>query len=223
MLCFSHRPFGKTVFRCCAALLCITQSMMAANSGDVKGRVYDRDTKDELPGANIIVVGTSLGAASDMNGDYVIHGVPVGSQTLLVSYVGYKKTTIKINIKEGERLQQDVYLEPAAITGEEVIVTAQAQGQMQAINQQLSSNTISNVVSADRIREIPDANAAESIARLPGISVVRSGGEGQKVTIRGMSPQYNIMMVNGVQMESTDRDNRSVDLNMIASEYSCRD
>jgi TonB-dependent receptor len=188
---------------------------MAAYSGEVKGRVCDRDTKDVLPGANIVVVGTSLGAASDVNGNYVIHGVPVGSYTLAVSYVGYKSTTIKIKIMEGEVLQQDIFMEPTILTGKEVIITAQAQGQMQAINQQLSSNTISNVVSADRIREIPDVNAAESIGRLPGISIIRSGGEGQKVTIRGMSPQYNIMMVSGVRMESTDRDNRSVDLNMI--------
>jgi TonB-dependent receptor len=188
---------------------------MAANSGDVKGRVYDRETKDPLPGANVVVKGTSIGTASDMNGNYVIRGVPVGPQTLLVSYVGYKRTSIGITLEEGEQLQQDVYMEPTTLTGEMVIITAQAQGQLQAINQQLSSNTITNVVSADRIREIPDANAAESIARLPGISLIRSGGEGQKVTIRGMAPQYNIMMVSGVRMQSTDRDNRSVDLNMI--------
>jgi hypothetical protein len=173
MLCFSYRSLGKTVLRCCAALLCITQSIMAAYSGDVKGRVYDRDTKEVLPGANIVVVGTSLGAASDMNGNYVIHGIPLGSYTLSVSYVGYKSTTIKIKLKEGEVLQQDIFMEPTILTGEGVIVTAQAQGQMQAINQQLSSNTIANVVSADRIREIPDVNAAESIGRLPGISVTR--------------------------------------------------
>jgi len=180
MLCFSHRPWGKTVFCCCVAFLCMTQLIMAANSGDVKGRVYDRDTKDELPGANIVVVGTSLGASADMNGNYELHYVPVGPQTLLVSYVGYKKTTIKIDITEGEKLQQDIYLLPDVITGETVTITAQTQGQMQAINQQLSSNTIANIVSADRIKEIPDANAAETIARLPGISVVRSGGEGKR-------------------------------------------
>jgi len=145
----------------------------------------------------------------------VIRNVPVGPQTLLVTYVGYKSTSFGITLKEGEQLQQDVYMEPTTLTGETVTITAQAQGQLQAINQQLSSNTITNVVSADRIRDIPDANAAESIARLPGISLIRSGGEGQKVTIRGMSPQYNIMMVSGVRMQSTDRDNRSVDLNMI--------
>ncbi|RPI01313.1 MAG: TonB-dependent receptor, partial [Ignavibacteriae bacterium] len=216
MLYFIHRPLGEFIFCCCAAFLCMTQSMMAATSGDIKGRVYDKVTKEEMLGANIVIVGTSLGASSDMNGNYVIYGVPAGSQTMVVSYVGYKKITIKINIKEGEKFQQDVYLQPDVITGETVTVTAQALGQMQAINQQLSSNTISSVLSSDRLREIPDANAAESIGRLPGISVNRSGGEGQKVTIRGMSPQYNIMMVNGVRLESTDRNDRSVDLNMIS-------
>jgi len=195
--------------------LFVTQSILAATSADVKGRVFDRETKDPLPGANVLVKGTSIGASSDINGNFVIRNVPVGPQTLLVTYVGYKSISIGITLKEGEQLQQDVYMEPTTLTGETVTITAQAQGQLQAINQQLSSNTITNVVSADRIKDIPDANAAESIARLPGISLIRSGGEGQKVTIRGMSPQYNIMMVSGVRMQSTDRDNRSVDLNMI--------
>lgn len=208
--------FGKVIFHCYIVLLCITQLLMAEDSGVIKGKIYDKTTKDPLPGANIVVVGTSLGASAGIDGEFEIRFVPVGHRILLVSYVGYKKTTIELDVREGEKLQQDVYLEPTAVTTEAVVITAQAQGQMQAINQQLSSSTIANIVSVDRIREIPDANAAESIARLPGISIVRSGGEGQKVTIRGLAPQYNIIMVNGVRLESTDRNNRSVDLNMIS-------
>ena len=113
-------------------------------------------------------------------------------------------------------MEVNVELEYVAVETGEVTITAQAEGQIEAINKQLSSNTITNVVSSDRIQEIPDVNVAESVGRLPGISIVRSGGEGQKVTIRGLSPKYNVMMVNGVRMESTDRDDRSVDLNMIA-------
>ena len=99
---------------------------------------------------------------------------------------------------------------------EEVVISTQVSGQMSAINEQLASNTIKNVVSADRIQDVPDANAAESVSRLPGVSLIRNGGEGQKVAVRGMSPQYNVVMVNGVRMQSTDRNDRSVDLNMIA-------
>ena len=77
------------------------------------------------------------------------------------------------------------------IEGEEVTVTAQARGKMDAINKQLNSSSIVNIVSADRIQELPDAKAAESVARVPGVSIKREGGEGNKVVIRGVSPKYN--------------------------------
>ena len=64
---------------------------------------------------------------------------------------------------------------------ESVMITAQRQGQVEAINQQLTANTIMNVVSSDRIKELPDANAAESIGRVSGVSIRRNAGEGQQV------------------------------------------
>ena len=97
-----------------------------------------------------------------------------------------------------------------------VTVSVQARGQMSAINQQLSSRSIVNVVSSDRIQELPDANAAESVARLPGVSIQREGGEGNKVVIRGLSPKYNAVTINGIRMASTDSDDRSTDLSMIS-------
>jgi len=54
-----------------------------------------------------------------------------------------------------------------AIEGEEVVVTAQARGQHEAVNQQLQSNTIMNVVSSDKIRELPDQGASAALSRLP--------------------------------------------------------
>ncbi|MCB0747682.1 MAG: TonB-dependent receptor, partial [Ignavibacteriae bacterium] len=86
------------------------------------------------------------------------------------------------------------------VEGETVVITAQASGQNEAINQQLSSIQIKNVVSMARIQELPDANAAESVGRLPGVSIIREGGEGSKVVIRGLSPQYNQITIDGVQL-----------------------
>ena len=102
--------------------------------------------------------------------------------------------------------------------GNTVIVTSQAEGQAAAINKQLRSNTITNVVSLDKILEIPDANAAESVGRLPGISILREGGEGNKVTIRGLAPKYNSVTIGGDKIPSTDFNDRSVDMSMISSE-----
>ncbi|HSQ75891.1 MAG TPA: TonB-dependent receptor, partial [Bacteroidota bacterium] len=112
----------------------------------------------------------------------------------------------------------DIALQLDVVQFDEVTVTAQLEGQVQAINQQLTSNTIGNVVSSDRIRELPDQNAAESIARLPGISLQRDAGEGQKVVVRGLSPRFNAITVNGERIPSTDAQDRSVDLSMISSD-----
>ncbi len=88
--------------------------------------------------------------------------------------------------------------------GEEVVVTGIARGQLAAINQQVNSNTIVNVVSKERMQELPDQNAAEAVGRLPGVSVVRAGGEGTMVTLRGMAPRLNLVTINGARVPSDD-------------------
>lgn len=182
---------------------------------DISGVVTDRATGDPLPGASVLIQGTTIGTATNDEGEYKISRVPAGSYVLVATYIGYQEVRQDIQVA-GEDLEIDIALDFATVEGEEIVITAQAEGQMAAINQQISAATIKNIVSADKIQQIPDVNAAESVARLPGISLVRSGGEGQQVAVRGLSPKYNVMMVNGVRMQSTDRDNRSVDLNMIA-------
>jgi len=197
-------------------LLTCFSTIYAQGSGNIAGMVLDKVTGDPLSGANVFLEGTAMGGSTDLEGEYVILNVPAGSYNLTVSYIGYKDTTVSITVATDETVYQLFETEYVALTGETIEVTAQAEGQMKAINEQLASNTIKNVVSQDRIKDVPDVNAAESVSRLPGVSLVRSGGEGQKVTIRGLSPKYNVMMVNGVRMQSTDRNDRSVDLNMIA-------
>ena len=63
---------------------------------------------------------------------------------------------------------------------------------------------------------MPDANAAESVGRLPGISILREGGEGNKVVIRGLSPKYNKIMIDGIEVASTDEGDRSTNISMIS-------
>ena len=87
---------------------------------------------------------------------------------------------------------------------------------MDAINKQLKAKSIKNIVSSDRIQELPESNAAEAVARIPGVSIRREGGEGNKVVIRGLSPKYNKITVNGTSLASTDSSNRSTDISMIS-------
>ncbi len=196
----------------------IATSVSSVAAGNLSGTIRDATNGNSLPGANIVLSGTAFGSAADRDGVYRIPGIPAGDYTMLVSYIGYKATSLPITIVEDRDIQQNVELAFEVVAGQEVVVTAQLAGQAQAINQQLASNTIVNVVSADRIQELPDQNAAESLGRLPGISIERDAGEGTKVVIRGLSPKFNSITVNGERIPSTDPEDRSVDLSMISPE-----
>ena len=191
MLYNAYESLRKIVCAVSVIVLLFTQALIAAGSGTIKGKIFDKDSKDPLPGANIVVKNTSLGASSDLDGNYIIHNVSAGEQSLTISYIGYSAVTVQITVIENGDVQKDVALEAKALTGQTVVVTAQAQGQMQAINEQLSSNSIVNVVSEAKIQELPDFNAAEAIGRLPGVSTLRSSGEANKIVIRGLAPGFH--------------------------------
>ena len=188
-----------------------------AASGNIEGHVKDAQTGKSLPGANVFLKGTSMGAASNENGEYIIRNVTIGSYTIRVSYIGYKSEEFTIKIKKDTTLKQDFKLIAVGVKGKTVVVTAQASGQNAAINEQLSSSQIKNVVSAARIQELPDANAAESVGRLPGVSLVREGGEATQIVIRGLAPQYNLVTIDGVQIPGNQSSSRAVDVSMISS------
>ena len=70
-------------------ILLTFQSYSFAQTGSITGRVLDKESEDYLTGANVIINGTSLGAASDLDGRFIIRNVPVGEHKITVSYIGY--------------------------------------------------------------------------------------------------------------------------------------
>ncbi len=212
MKSFGYHVVKKLCF--VMALFCFMgQPLMAAGSGTLKGKVSDSETKDVLPGATIIIEGTSIGAATDLNGDYVISNTPAGERTIIISYVGYISDTESVTVTADQALVKDFFLVARAVQGKNIVVMGQAQGQMQAINTQLSSNTIINVVSSDKIRELPDDNAATALSRLPGVSLMN----GDQVVIRGAQAKLNQILINGIELPSTDMNTRATDLGFISS------
>ena len=186
-------------FFCIISLLLIS-AMYVSAQGQIQGTIKDSLTADEMFGANITLKNTSLGAATDINGKYVINAIPPGSYTLVVRYIGFRSKEVPVEIKKDSKLEINFLLTAEAIKGEEVVVTAQARGQQQAINQQLSSNTITNVVSSEKIRQLPDENAATALSRLPGVSLMN----GDQVVIRGLQAKLNQVLVNGIELPPTD-------------------
>lgn len=189
-----------------------------AQVGILKGNVYESEGLPSI-GASVFVKGDNpIGTVTDIDGTFEIKDVPVGTQTVVFSFIGFQSHEKVILIEDGQSTFVEISLEAIAYEGREVLVTAQALGQAQAINQQINAESIANVVSAARIQELPDVNAAEAISRLPGIAINRSGGEGQKVVIRGMAPKFAAITVNGIRLPSNSGSDRSVDLSLISPE-----
>jgi len=178
----------------------------------VTGTVTDAKTGEHLPGANVILVGTGLGAAADANGRYTIRSLPPGEYPVKVSFVGYQtlEATLTIVAPASSTVVKDFRLMPVTIEGETVTVSGQALGQNAAITKQLAALPVMNVVSAAKILELPDMTAADAVGRLPGITLIRVGGEGTQVIIRGMAPQYNQVTIEGVELPTDIPSNNNV-------------
>jgi TonB-dependent receptor len=194
----------------------ITYGIAWSQSSNISGIVADSSNGNVLIGANVIIEGTSLGMATDNAGKYNISNVNPGTYNIQVSYIGYETIKKEITISDQDEYEINFDLKYTTVEGKTVVVTAQARGQMDAINKQLKAKSIKNIVSSDRIQELPESNAAEAVARIPGVSIRREGGEGNKVVIRGLSPKYNKITVNGTSLASTDSSNRSTDISMIS-------
>ena len=212
---------GRTILPAAGILLCILlvlAALPAAASAQaiLRGSVADSVSGERLIGVNVYLVGTAYGGVTDRQGEFRVVGVPGGAYQLRVSYVGYRAKELEVTLSENESTTLDIRLVVDVIESGEVVVTAQLRGQVAAINQQLTANTIMNVISEEKIQELPDANAAEAIGRLPGVSILRSGGEANKVILRGLSDRFTAITVDGIRIPPTDADARGVDLSTIA-------
>ena len=93
------------------------------NCGIIFGKVAADSTQDELPGVNITVSGTNLGAASGPDGNYIITGVPIGSYTLRATMMGYDISEKPIEVRAGAEISADFVLTESVIEMNEIVVT----------------------------------------------------------------------------------------------------
>ena len=75
--------------------ICLQNFIWAGVSGKIYGRVTDRDNGDPLPGVNVVVIGTSQGSATDLEGEYYILNLRPGIYSVSVSMIGYQTVISK--------------------------------------------------------------------------------------------------------------------------------
>lgn len=216
---FKKRGFGLLLLFILTLFLTSPISLSAQKNATITGRVTDTATGEYLPGANVMLEGTSFGAATDRSGIYRIANVPPGNYKLKVSYIGFEDSVIDITIGEdGYTVNQNIAIKASEIKMQEVTILGLAQGQTKALSVQKSAENIKNVVAEEQIEKFPDINSAEALQRLPGVSIQRDQGEGRYVQIRGTATNMNAMKVNGEDIPSPEGGERTTQMDIIPSD-----
>jgi TonB-dependent receptor len=182
--------------------------------GTITGKVLEKEGY-ELPGALVALKGTTRKSTADVNGEYRLTRVPVGKQTLVVSFMGLGSVEVEVETKAGEITEKNIMMEVKVVENVSVYGEPLLEGRARALNQQKNALNIQNVISSDMIGSFPDPNSAEATQRVPGISIQRDQGEGRYVLIRGTEARLNSMMLNGDRLPSPEGEIRSVALDVI--------
>ncbi|NQT25321.1 TonB-dependent receptor [candidate division KSB1 bacterium] len=189
-----------TCFLILACLLICTADGWAQTTGKIAGHITDQSTGEPLIGANVILKGTQMGSATDMNGDFYILNIYPGMYSLEIRMMGYKTIKmdeVRVSVNRTSRIALE--MEFSVIEGETVSVLAERI----AIKKD-QTNSIRNI-SSDDIQKLP-AEDIDAIVRMqPGIA----GNH-----FRGGRSNEAVYMIDGIKVtESFRQENRSVEVN----------
>ncbi|MFQ3598386.1 MAG: TonB-dependent receptor [Chloroherpetonaceae bacterium] len=188
-------------------------SLSAQENVKLVGKVTDKDSGEELIGASVVIVGTSFGAKTNIDGEFSLNVKP-GKIDLRVSYVGYQTRTVKgIEVKAGQTNRVDIQLKAEAAQAEEIVVQAEISNATESalLTQQRKSLVVQDAISAELIKKTPDSDAGETVKRVTGVSLVG----GKYVFVRGLGERYSNTRLNGVTVPSPEPEKKIVPFDLI--------
>lgn len=191
----------------------------AQGAGLITGAVIDKTQGLSLPGATLKLSPGNHYTVSNQFGRFEFLGVPAGSYTITITYLGYQQASKEVTVNAGQTVEVNFQLADREIAGKEVVIMGdRLRGQARALNQQKNNPNVTNIVSADQIGRFPDANIGDAIKRIPGITMQNDQGEARNIIIRGLAPELNSVTLNGDRIPSAEGDNRRVQMDLIPSD-----
>ena len=157
----------------------------AGTTGKISGRITETSTKEGLAGANVVLTGTNLGTATDLEGYYAILNVPPGRYEIQVRLIGYRTYVVKqLQVTSDNTTKLDAAMQESSVTADEVVVTAQ-----KPVVQVNLTSTIATV-SDNEIKALPVQELADIVNLQAGVvdGHFRGGREGEvQYQVNGVS------------------------------------
>ena len=154
----------RKIFYFLLILVLLPMLMEAGTRGRIKGKVTDLQTGEALIGANVIVMGTSFGAATDANGEYLLQNIEAGVYTIKASYLGYQSITIS-NVRVNAELT--AYVDFALPSEDIQVGTVEIVAQKPLI-QKDNTNAV-RITNSDDIESLPVRGIDNILKLTPGV------------------------------------------------------
>lgn len=165
-------------------------ALFAAGGGKIHGKIVDKENGQPLPGATVRILGTTRGAVTDVNGEYYILNVEVGTYTLEASFVGYRSVQISnIIVNSNLTTEADFQLPKSAVQVAPVEIVAR-----RPLIQKSATNE-TRIINSSYLSSIPIRNVTQAAALQPGVVML-----GNFLYIRGSRPDATGYTINGVNV-----------------------
>ena len=182
----------------------------------VTGTVTDARTGRNLSGAKVTIEETGQWTSTGDLGRFRFVGVPSGSVTLTVTFLGYAEATESVG-SSNEREVLDIQMESLF---DEIVVMGQRSARAQALNLERTADNFTTVLSADQLGTFNGTTISEALRRAPGVAFEpdEATGTGANIIIRGLEPDFNQVRLNGVRLLDGTGEGRAPNLGNFLTE-----
>ncbi len=199
---------SKNIWLLCFAILVFSSIISFAQTGEITGYIKDNSTDEPIPFSNVVLKGTTIGAATDIDGKYRISNVPPGSYDIIASSMGYQKVTITgVVVSSNRILEANFELTPTVISTEDVVVVAERP----PVDVEVASSA--KMITSKDVQNMPAVTNVKDLISLQA-SVVK---DGENIHIRGGNANEVLYLIDGVPSKNpiTGVSSVEIDINQI--------
>jgi TonB-dependent receptor len=211
----------RRIYSCSVVLSCVLTAIFGWSQSPGKGAI-NGVVKDPagavLKGARIEMQPQLRPVTTNGQGEFTITDVPAGTYAVTVSYVGFSPYTTSVTVSPGQNASLEAKLQVASAADQVEVTADRPRGEAEAINRTLAAENIVQVLPAEVIVSLPNANIADALGRMASVTIERDEGEGKYVQIRGTEPRLSNTMVDGITIPSPESGVRQIKLDTIASD-----
>src|SRR5262245_21741659 len=211
------KPFRISIAAIVVWVLVPALAAAQGAKGAIEGHVAD-SSGAVLQGAAVTVSPGGAHTVTDTQGNFVVAGLLPGTYTVTVNFVGLTEFSTAVEVGGGQTIHVDSRLNIAGPSESIIVSGARPRGEAEQINRERTADNIVQVLSAEVITSLPNANVADAVGRLPSVTLERDEGEGKYVQVRGTEPRLSNLTIDGVNVPSPETGVRQVKLDTLASD-----